>query len=249
MRVDLMTGVSQPCNPHLDIVTFKQPLKKLIESLERRRKIKIVAIGSSSVAGEGVVPFPARLELALRNRYPGRMIDVLNRGIGGQEAPEELTRFQDDVIAEDAALVIWQVGTNAIYRSLYEPSVVAGIVATGLSWLKGLGPLGPDVILMDLQYARALFEDDKGNPDPNKAAKTREMEWRLADVARQAEVNLFQRFKLMEQWVKDGLNWDDLINKSDRIHMTEWSTACVTTALDLAIARAVGSVPGGLPAV
>jgi acyl-CoA thioesterase I len=242
MRVDLMAGVSQPCKPHLDIVTFKQPLKKLIESLERRRKIKIVAIGSSSVAGEGLIPFPARLELALRNRYPGRMIDVLNRGIGGQEAPEELTRFQDDVIAEDAALVIWQVGTNAIYRSLYEPSVVAGIVATGLSWLKGLGPLGPDVILMDLPYAPALFEDDKEK-------KTREMEWRLADVAQQAEVNLFQRFKLMEQWVKDGLNWDDLINKSDRIHMTEWSTACVTTALDLAIARAVGSVPGGLPAV
>jgi hypothetical protein len=50
-----MTGVPQPCNPHLEIVTFKQPpLKKLIESLERRRKIKIVAIGSSSVAGEGV---------------------------------------------------------------------------------------------------------------------------------------------------------------------------------------------------
>ena len=244
-----MTSVSQPCNPHIDIVTFKQPLKELTECLEQRRKIKIVAIGSSSVAGEGVVPFPARLELALRNRYPGRMIDVLNRGIGGQEAPEELTRFQDDVIAEDAALVIWQVGTNAIYRSLYEPSVVAGIVATGLSWLKGLGPVGPDAILMDLQYARALFEDDKGNADPNKAEKTREMEWRLADVAQQAEVNLFQRFKLMEQWVKDGLDWDDLIRKSDRIHMTEWSTSCVTTALDLAIARAVGSVPGGLPTV
>jgi hypothetical protein len=243
-----MTDVSQPCNSHLDIVTFKQPLKNLAESLKRRRKIKIVAIGSSSVAGEGVIPFPARLELALRDRYPGRMIDVLNRGVGGQEAPEELTRFQDDVIAEEAALVIWQVGTNAIYRSLYAPSDIAGVVATGLSWLKGLGPLGPDVILMDLQYAPALFEDEKGNPDPNKAEKTREMEWRLANVAQQAEVNLFQRFKLMEQWVKDGLNWDELI-KSDRIHMTEWSTACVTTALDLAIARAVGSVPGGRPAV
>jgi hypothetical protein len=34
-----------------------------------------------------------------RNRYPGRMIDVLNRDIGGQEAPEELTRI--------ARLVAW----------------------------------------------------------------------------------------------------------------------------------------------
>jgi hypothetical protein len=32
-----------------------------------------------------------------------------------------------------------------------------------------------------------------------------------------------QRFKLMEQWV-NLRNWDELINKSDRIHMTEWST-------------------------
>lgn len=237
-----MTNIPQLCNSHLDIVTFKQPMQRLAESLVRRRKIKIVAIGSSSVAGEGVIPFPARLELALRNRYPGRMIDVINRGIGGQEAPEELARFQDDVIAEDAALVIWQVGTNAIYRNLYEPSVVAGIVATGLSWLKGLGPLKPDVILMDLQYAPVLLDDDK-------VGRTREMEARLADVAGEAEVNLFQRFKLMEQWVKDGTAWDDLINKDDRLHMTEWSTACVTTALELAIAKAVGSVPGGRPVV
>jgi acyl-CoA thioesterase I len=247
-----MTDVSQPCNTHLDIVAFEQPLKKLIECLERQRKIKIVAIGSSSVAGEGVIPFPHRLELALRARYPGRMIDVLNRGIGGQEAPEELSRFQDDVISEGAALVIWQVGTNAIYRNLYEPSVVAGIVATGLSWLKGLGSereLGPDVILMDLQYARALFEDDKGNPAPKKKAKTLDLVDRLAEVAKHADVDLFPRFKLMEQWIKDGTNWDDLIDKTDRLHMTEWSTACVTKTLDLAIARAVGSVPGGQPAV
>ena len=173
------------------------------------------------------------------------MIDVLNRGIGGQEAPEELTRFQDDVIAEDAALVIWQVGTNAIYRNLYAPSVVAGIVATGLSWLKGLASV-PDVILMDLQYALALFQDDKGNPDPDKTAKTQEMVSLLAGVAEEAGVNVFQRFKLMEQWKKDGMDWGNLI-QADGIHMTEWSTACVTTALDLAIARAVGAVPGAAP--
>ena len=44
------------------------------------------------------------------------MIDVLNRGIGGQEAPSELSRFEPDVLAEVPALVIWQVGTNAVFR-------------------------------------------------------------------------------------------------------------------------------------
>ncbi len=45
------------------------------------------------------------------------MIDVLNRGMGGQEAPiDELARFEPDVIGEAPALVIWQVGTNAVFR-------------------------------------------------------------------------------------------------------------------------------------
>ena len=43
-------------------------------------------------------------------------IDVLNRGMSGQEAPSELSRFEPDVIGEAPALVIWQVGTNAVFR-------------------------------------------------------------------------------------------------------------------------------------
>ena len=62
------------------------------------RTIKIVAIGSSSTAGEGdLVPYPARLEqyaagpsYAPRIAFSqARMIDVLNRGLSGQEAPSE----------------------------------------------------------------------------------------------------------------------------------------------------------------
>ena len=88
-----MPDAPRHCDPHLDLVKFKYPLPHLTESL-KRRKTKVVAIGSSSTAGEPspsgevkIVPFPHRLELALRKRSYGRMIDVLNRGIGGQEAP------------------------------------------------------------------------------------------------------------------------------------------------------------------
>ena len=59
------------------------------------------------------------------------MIDVLNRGIGGQEAPEELSRFESDVIAEAPALVIWQVGTNAVYRMT--TVTIAADVATAIA--------------------------------------------------------------------------------------------------------------------
>ena len=94
-------------------------------ALRHQRKVKVVAIGSSSTAGVApVLPYPSRLEMRLRRKFfsrtsdvfYGRMIDVLNRGIGGQESPEQLSRLETDVIDEVPVLVVWQVGTNAVYR-------------------------------------------------------------------------------------------------------------------------------------
>lgn len=227
--------------PHAELTRLEFELRYFKASVLSQRKIKVVAIGSSSTAGEGdVIPFPPRLELALRRRYPDRMIDVLDRGIGGQEAPEEAGRFEGDVIAETPTLVIWQVGTNAIYhRELYDPGRVAGTIATALSWLKTL-PL--DVILMDLQYAPALL----GPKEPD----TRLMVKLIAAVAKEAGVNLFPRFALMERWVKkDGIDQAMLIGP-DGLHQTEFGTNCVTLALDAAIGARIGPVPGSpLPTV
>lgn len=199
-----MTDAPRPCNPHPDLVGFKYPLPHLADSLKQQRKIKIVAIGSSSTAGEGdIVPFPFRLELVLRKRYPGRMIDVVNRGIGGQEAPEEFSRIESDVLAEAPALTIWQAGTNAIYhRDLYDPPSVAGTIAAGVSLMKRL-PM--DVILMDLQYVPALLDA--------KERDTRAMVSLISSVAASAAVNLFPRFALMERWsVADGIPLADLVD-------------------------------------
>ncbi len=118
-----MPDAPRPCDTHPDLVSFKYPLPHLTQSLKRQRKTRIVAIGSSSTAGERsstgeikIVPFPPRLELALRLWSFGRMIDVINRGIGGQEATDEMSRFEPDVIGEAPSLVIWQVGTNAVFH-------------------------------------------------------------------------------------------------------------------------------------
>jgi acyl-CoA thioesterase-1 len=241
-----MANAPPVCNPHLELFSFRHPLSRLRDALETRRRIKIIAIGSSSTAGESnIIPFPHRLELALRSFYPGRMIDVVNRGIGGQEAPEELARFESDVTIEAPTLVIWQVGTNAIYhRELYDPPSVARIVETGVSWLKNLQA---DVILMDMQYAPALFRDKDGKPDYGREKDARNLVSMISAVAGRAEVNVFQRFALMEHWVTtDRISWTDLIG-ADGLHQTEFATGCVTEALKAAITVRVGPVPGALP--
>jgi lysophospholipase L1-like esterase len=243
------------CNPYPDLVAFDHQLSRLHKSLVERRKTRIVAIGSSSTAGEGsVIPYPYRLELALRAQFPDRMIDVINRGIGGQEAPEEAARFESDVLTEGPALVIWQVGTNAIYhRELYDPSRVAAAIAAGLGWLK---TLETDVILMDLQYAPELLratlnECDSKDPQKQKAADAdrKAATLHMVDLIRQAAtdagVNLFRRFELMQRWVEqDHIDIEKLISASDRLHQTEFGTACVSNALSSAIKASISKVPG-----
>ena len=221
-------------NTHLDLVGFKFPLPHLAQSLKRQRKTRIVAIGSSSTAGEGnIIPYPARLELALRGHSYGRMIDVLNRGFGGQEAPEELSRFEPDVIGEAPALVIWQVGTNAVFHDeVYSPDAVGAAIAAGLDWLAGL-PM--DVVLMDLQYTTAIVK-------PEKIKRAQDIQSRIeaaaAERAGQSVSPLRADGALV---VQGGIPIDELIDPTDgdRLHMSDWATNCMTQALFGAIAGAL----------
>jgi acyl-CoA thioesterase I len=217
------------CTTHPEIVAFRYPLPNLAEALKTQRKIKIVAIGSSSTAGAlNVVPFPPRLELALRKQFYGRIIDVLNRGIGGQEAPEEISRFECDVIAEEPALVIWQVGSNAVFHEKdHSPLDITAALDAGLGWL---APLKMDVVLMDLQRTTAIVD--------NMPLATN-IENRVLAAAEKAGVNVFRRWALMEQWVKEGMDVDkdltDPADTQDHLHMSDWATSCATQALFEAI--------------
>src|SRR5687768_1431249 len=102
---------------------FEYRLEHLAKRLKQPGPAKIIAIGSSSVAGEwerDIPPFPYRLQMWLRwkmqNQMQNPMIDVINRGKRGEDAQEQLARLQQDVIEEQPAMVIWQVGTNAVWK-------------------------------------------------------------------------------------------------------------------------------------
>ena len=212
-----------------DIVGFKHPLPHLARSL-KQRNTKIVAFGSSSTSGMlQVVPYPARLELMLRNEFGiqfmdgfgKRMINVINRGVGGEEATTEMLRIQSDVIAEAPALVIWQVGTNAVFRSdEFDFEAVVRAIADGL---KLLSRIPTDVILMDSQYTTAVITDEK-KPLSDKMVK------RISEQAEAAGVDVFRRWALMQPW---HVAMRELVDPADdlQLHLSDRATQNVTEAL------------------
>src|ERR1700747_1049816 len=148
-----------------ELVSLKYPLPHLMRALVGEAPVRIVAMGSSSTAGRAdVVPYPHRLEMYLRagfgdERFPNLKIDVLNRGRGGEEAIEELGRFDSDIFAEKPSLGIWQGGTNAVFHS-YKLDEVAESIAEGL---RRLSEKRMDVLLIDPQYTPAMLFDDKAD--------------------------------------------------------------------------------------
>jgi hypothetical protein len=131
-----------------------------------------------------------------------------------------LLRFQSDVFDEKPALVIWQVGTNAIFHDNNRAEVAAAIEA-GLVRLAGLPA---DVVLMDLQYTQAMVD---------KLEASEDMVSRISVAAERAKVNVFRRFALMRRWVDDHVaQIGDLEDGADsHLHTGEWATNCVSKAL------------------
>lgn len=222
--------------PAIDIpdslVTLKEKLPHFFKALHDDRSVRIVAMGSSSTAGrEDVVPYPARLEMYLRWQYQARFpelrLDVLNRGKGGEEAIEELKRFKTDIFDLTPALVIWQVGTNAVFHD-YDLKKVDKAIHDGL---KRLGGHGFDVMLMDSQYTPAMLVDDK-------ADASEQMMSLIAAAADKFKVNLFRRWALMRHWhIHNNVPLADMVDPGDpdKLHQNDWSTMQVSKALLTAI--------------
>jgi lysophospholipase L1-like esterase len=220
---------------------LKYPLQNLADALIGPNRTKIVALGSSTTAGEGgIVAYPYRLEAALRDKYKNPTIDVLNRGIGGEEAPKELDRMDRDVTAEKPHLVIWQIGTNSVWQGAADspPSQQKTIAALrqGIDQLRAAGKV--DIVLMDLQFVPALLT-------PATAKATGAMVRAIEQVARDKKVNLFQRFKLMKAWHElERISFDRMVDPTDeyRLHDSDWATQQLTVALSKVIVDAVDRV-------
>ena len=125
-----------PCLPPKGGARKMVSLPRVASKLAAGAPVLIVAFGSSSTQGYGSTSpdftYPNRLAAQLRRQYPTADITVVNRGKGGEDAPEMMKRLQTEVIDMKPDLVIWQVGTNAVLRNL-DPAETIKLVEEGIA--------------------------------------------------------------------------------------------------------------------
>ena len=197
-------------------------------AMATNQPLMVVALGSSSTRGwmatDIAHSYPSLLQRALNDGLPKADFAVINRGIGGQDAPEELARLDQDVLAVRPQLVIWQVGANGAVHD-ESPLVFRHLVEEGIAKLKAAGS---DVILMDNQRSPRILAS------PGHAL----MDQTLAQIAQETKVSLFSRGVLMDHWAAVGGPYDDFI-AVDGFHMNNRGYACLAQALAQAITTAL----------
>jgi acyl-CoA thioesterase I len=216
------------CAAPPEVTRLDHALQRTARRLAAGESLTIVAIGSSSTAGafasSPAASYPSRLAVELGERFPGRVIRVVNQGANGEDAREMVARFKESVIAENPDLVLWQVGTNALL--LDRPLRPAGaIIREGLSALKAAAL---DVVLIDPQFAPGLL----AKPDIGDLMDL------YGAIAKQDNVGVFHRFEVMRYWREvAGIPFDVFLSP-DQLHMNDWSYGCLAKLLAGAIVEA-----------
>jgi lysophospholipase L1-like esterase len=222
------TAARAACVAPAELVRLDHPLPRAGRQLAAGLPLTIVAIGSSSTAGAGAsspaMSYPSQLAVELKALLPRANVKVINRGVGGETVKEMLARFDDQVIGEKPDVVVWQVGSNSVLRD--QPLAPAGaLIRDGLRRLKAAGP---DVILMNPQYAPKVI-----------AKHDAELMVDLISLAaKDTNVDLFQRFAVMRHWrLTENIPFETFVSP-DELHMNDWSYACIAKLLAGAIAEA-----------
>lgn len=229
---------SPDCAAPPEMTQFKARLPNTARAIRRGEKLTIVALGSSSTEGVGATgperSYPAQLAAALRHRWPELDILVINKGIGGEDAPQMVKRFETDVLPYAPQLVIWQVGSNYALGTR-DVGAYAVVLSKGVSRLKSANI---DIVLMDLQYAPMVL---------SKPAHQRILDT-METVSGDLKVAMFHRFDIMKHWVSSGkYKMEDVISR-DRLHMNDRSYGCIGRLLADSLstaALAVQPVPAG----
>jgi acyl-CoA thioesterase I len=202
-------------------------LPRLGRALRETGTAKVLAIGSSSTAGVGASSpsrtYTARLEADLETALTGTDFDIIGHGMSGEVAQGAADRMKREVEEVKPELVVWQVGTNDALRHVAIDSFKNCLKKT-LAWLK---EQQIDVILINPQYGDQLIKDGYYQEVVNA----------VAEVARDAEVLLVDRFQFMRKLQRE--RGDRFYLSTDDLHMNDEGYRCLAEQLATAIIAAL----------
>lgn len=149
--------MSKECQPIAAGGVAGPRLPRVAKALEERRRIVVLAIGSTSASKRGPVSGDhyASIERMLEKNFHGLDVTIVHRGVSGELAADAAHRIKNEVALTEADLVLWQLGTaDALARVGIED--FRRSVGDTIGWLKAHEI---DVILVGLRYAPSIARD------------------------------------------------------------------------------------------
>lgn len=177
---------TRECQPGGAATATESPLPNVAAALQRKKKIKILAIGAASTAGMGNVRggYQAQLRKLIADAAKGVEVEIVNRGVSGELAAPAAQRLRVQVGLTAPDLVLWQVGTNDAL-SYVEVERVEEVVRETVRWLKDHKV---DVVLVGLQYVSGMARD----------SHYQAIRLALRRIAQEENVIIVRRYEAME---------------------------------------------------
>jgi acyl-CoA thioesterase-1 len=178
--------VTRDCQPGSMATATESPLPNVAAALQRKKRIKILAIGAAYTPGMGSVRggYQGLMSKMIKEAAKGVEVEIVNRGVSGELAEQAAQRLKIQVGLTQPDLVLWQVGTNDAL-SYVEVEKVEETVTETIRWLKAHRV---DVVLVGLQYASGMARD----------AHYQAIRVALRNIAQKENVIIVRRYEAME---------------------------------------------------
>lgn len=207
------------------IVRSNAVLGSLGKRVAQGQPLSILAIGSSSTEGIGASAkdktYPARLQALLGTSWPKSKVEIVNAGIGGEIAPQTLTRLKTLLAERHYDLVIWQVGTNDAVKG-GDLDAFRAMVAEGIATVKQSGTA---LAILDPQFFPSMKE-------PERYATYVAA---VGEVARQEGVPVFARYEAMNEWYRTDAAAFKAALWTDGFHMSDAGYDCLARDMALSL--------------
>jgi len=183
---------AQSCDVPDSLLATDSSLNKVADAVKNGRPLDVLVVGSrsSTIVSSDSSAYPARLQVALKEKLPQLAVNLsveIQAKKTAEEAAASLAKLAE---AKRPTLVIWQTGTVDAMRSV-DPDDFRGAVDEGVVALQNAGA---DVILMNPQYS----------PRTETMISLPPYLDNMRAVAQQHDVPLFDRFAIMHQWNDQG---------------------------------------------